>query len=98
MSIPSVVGVEKSDRTSHPQVDITIDGSRNQKAATFINRVEGLAWLRKQVEAAASGPLPEIVKVVVKAPMGAAKDSNCGVPFGMNNLERVNRRNGYHHI
>jgi transposase-like protein len=60
-----------------------------------MDRIEGLAWLRKQVEAADKDLLTEIVKVVVEALMGAEADGLCGAPFGVSSPERVNRRNGY---
>ena len=60
-----------------------------------INRVDGLAWLRKQIEAADRDLLAEMVKAVVEALMGAEADSLCGAPFGVSSPERVNRRNGY---
>ena len=60
-----------------------------------VNRVEGLAWLRKQIEAADRDLLAEMVKAVVEALMGAEADSLCGAPFGVSSPERVNRRNGY---
>jgi len=60
-----------------------------------MNRVEGLAWLRKQIEAGDRDLLAEMVKVVVEALMGAEADSLCGAPFGVSSPERVNRRNGY---
>ena len=60
-----------------------------------MNRLEGLAWLRKQVESADKDILAEIVKAVVEALMGADADNLCGAPFGVSSPERVNRRNGY---
>jgi len=60
-----------------------------------MDRVEGLAWLRKQVEAAGKDLLAEIVKSVVEALMGTDADGLCGAPFGMSSPERINRRNGY---
>ncbi len=60
-----------------------------------MDRVEGLAWLVKQVEAADTDLLSEIVKVVVEALMGAEADSLCGAAYGQSSPERVNQRNGY---
>ncbi len=60
-----------------------------------MDRVEGLTWLRKQVEAADTDLLSEIVKVVVEALMGAEADSLCGAAYGQSSPERVNQRNGY---
>lgn len=60
-----------------------------------MDRVEGLAWLRKQVEEADKDLLSEIVKSVVGSLMGAEADGLCGAPFGVSSPERVNRRNGY---
>jgi len=60
-----------------------------------MDRVEGLAWLVKQVEAADRDLLRELLKVVVESLMGVDADALCGAPFGEISPERVNRRNGY---
>ena len=66
-----------------------------EEVTMVMNRLEGLAWLRKQVESADKDILAEIVKAVVEALMGADADNLCGAPFGVSSPERVNRRNGY---
>ena len=58
------------------------------------DRVEGLAWLRKQVQEADRDLLAEIVKAVVESLMGAEVDGLCGAPYGQRSPERVNCRNG----
>lgn len=59
------------------------------------DRVEGLAWLRKQVQEADRDLLAEIVKAVVESLMGAEVDGLCGASYGQRSTERVNCRNGY---
>jgi len=59
------------------------------------DRVEGLAWLRKQVEAADVDLLREMVRAMAETLMGAEADSLCGAPYGRSGPERVNQRNGY---
>ena len=56
---------------------------KEEEATMVINRVDGLAWLRKQIEAADRDLLAEMVKAVVEALMGAEADSLCGAPFGV---------------
>lgn len=58
-------------------------------------KVGGLAWLRKQVEAADKDLLREMVKAMVEMLMGADVDSRCGAPYGQSSADRVNQRNGY---
>ena len=60
-----------------------------------MDRVEGLAWLRKQVEAADRDLLRELLKAVVEALMGAEAEVLCGAAYGQRSPERVNQRNGY---
>ena len=60
-----------------------------------MDRVEGLAWLRKQVETADRDLLRELLKAVVEALMGAEADELCGAAYGQRSPERVNQRNGY---
>lgn len=59
------------------------------------DRVEGLAWLRKQLESADVDLLREMVRAMAEALMGAEADSLCGAPYGQSGPERVNQRNGY---
>lgn len=60
-----------------------------------IDRVEGLAWLRKQVLEADRDVLAEMVKAVVEALMGAEADTRCGAAYGQRSPSRINHRNGY---
>ncbi len=57
--------------------------------------MDGLSWLRKQVESADTDLLREMVKVFVERLMGAEVDALCGADYGERSDERVNRRNGY---
>lgn len=59
------------------------------------DRVEGLAWLRKQLELADVDLLREMVRAMAETLMGAEADSLCGAPYGQSGPERVNHRNGY---
>jgi len=59
------------------------------------DRLEGLAWLGKQIEAADKDLLREMVKAVVEKLMGAEADVVCGAAYGLSSPDRVNRRNGY---
>jgi len=59
------------------------------------DRLEGLAWLGKQIEAAVKDLLREMVKAVVEKLMGAEADVVCGAAYGLSSPDRVNRRNGY---
>lgn len=60
-----------------------------------MNNVEGLGWLRKQLEAADTDLLREMVATMARALMGAEVDGLCGAAYGEAGPERVNRRNGY---
>ena len=57
--------------------------------------MDGLAWVRKQVEQADTDLLREIVKLLCERVMGEEADAICGAPFGERSDERTNRRNGY---
>jgi putative transposase len=57
--------------------------------------MEGLAWLRKQVEQADTDLLREMVKLFCERLMGEEADAICGAPYGERSDERTNRRNGY---
>jgi putative transposase len=59
------------------------------------DRLEGLAWLGKQIEAADKDLLKEMVKAVVEKLMGAEADAVCGAAYGLSSPARVNQRNGY---
>lgn len=59
------------------------------------DRVEGLAWLRKQLETADVDLLREMVRAMAETMMGAEADSLCGAAYGQSVPERVNQRNGY---
>lgn len=58
-------------------------------------KIEGLAWLRKQVEQADEDLLRQMVAVMVNLLMGAEVDELCGAGYGQVTPDRVNRRNGY---
>jgi len=57
--------------------------------------VNGLSWLRKQIETADADLLREMVKAFAEALMGAEVDSLCGAGYGEVSPDRVNCRNGY---
>lgn len=59
------------------------------------DRVEGLAWLRKQLESADVDLLREMVRAMAETLMGTEADILCGAPYGQSGPERVNQRNGY---
>jgi|DewCreStandDraft_4_1066084.scaffolds.fasta_scaffold216160_2 hypothetical protein len=54
------------------------------------DRVEGLAWLRKQVEAADVDLLREMVRAMAEMLIAEA-DSLSGAPYGRSGPERVNQ-------
>jgi len=58
-------------------------------------RVDSLAWLRKQVEAADKDLLREMVKGMVDTLMSVEVDGVCGAPYRRPSTERTNHRNGY---
>ena len=57
--------------------------------------MDGLSWLRKQVEQADTDLLREMVRVFAERLMAEEADAICGAPYGERSDERVNRRNGY---
>jgi transposase-like protein len=57
--------------------------------------MDGLAWVRKQVEQADTDLLREIVKLFCERVMGEEVDAICGAGYGERSDERTNRRNGY---
>jgi len=57
--------------------------------------MEGLSWVRKQVEQADTDLLREMVKLFCERLMGEEADAICGAPYGERSDERTNRRNGY---
>ena len=57
--------------------------------------MDGLGWLRKQVEQADTDLLREMVKVFAERLMAEEADAICGAGYGERSDERVNRRNGY---
>lgn len=59
------------------------------------DRVEGLGWLRKQLESADVDLLREMVRAMAETLMGAEADMLCGAPYGQSGPERLNHRNGY---
>jgi len=58
-------------------------------------RVDSLAWLRKQVEAADKDLLREMVKGMLETLMSSEVDAVCGAPYHTPSSERINHRNGY---
>jgi len=58
-------------------------------------KVDGVAWLRKQVETQDKDLLRELVKAVVEELMSADADAVCGATYRQAAPERTNRRNGY---
>lgn len=57
--------------------------------------MDGLAWVRKQVEQTDTDLLREMVKLFCERVMGEEADAICGAPYGERSDERTNRRNGY---
>jgi transposase-like protein len=57
--------------------------------------MDGLAWVRKQVEQADTDLLREIVKLFCERVMGEEVDAIFGAGYGERSDERTNRRNGY---
>ncbi len=57
--------------------------------------MDGLAWVRKQVEQADTDLLREMVKLFCERVMSEEADAICGAPYGERSEERTNRRNGY---
>ena len=57
--------------------------------------MDGLSWLRKQVEEADTDLLQEMVKLFCERLMAEEADAICGAAYGERSDERVNRRNGY---
>ena len=57
--------------------------------------MDGLSWVRKQVEEADTDLLREMVKLFVERLMGEEADAICGASYGERSKERTNRRNGY---
>ncbi len=47
-----------------------------------VKSVNGLSWLRKQIETADADLLREMVKAFAEALMGAGVDSLCGAGYG----------------
>lgn len=58
-------------------------------------KVGGVAWLRKHLEAEDKDLLRELVKAVVEELMGADADTVCGAVYRQASPERTNQRNGY---
>jgi putative transposase len=57
--------------------------------------MDGLSWLRKQVEQADTDLLREMVRVFAERLMAEEADVICGGAYGERSDERVNWRNGY---
>lgn len=58
-------------------------------------KVGGVAWLRKQLEAEDKDLLRGLVKAVVEELMSADADTACGAVYRQASPERTNQRNGY---
>jgi transposase-like protein len=57
--------------------------------------MDGLAWVRKQVEQADTDLLREMVKLFCERVMAEEADALCGAPYGERSEDRVTQRNGY---
>ena len=57
--------------------------------------MDGLSWVRKQVEQADTDLLREMVKLFCERVMAEEADAICGAPYGERSKDRTNRRNGY---
>jgi putative transposase len=57
--------------------------------------MDGLEWVRKQVEQADTDLLREMVTLFCERVMGEEVDAICGASYGERSDERTNRRNGY---
>jgi hypothetical protein len=57
--------------------------------------MDGLEWVRKQVERADTDLLREMVKLFCERVMGEEVDAICGASYGERSDDRTNRRNGY---
>jgi transposase-like protein len=57
--------------------------------------MDGLSWVRKQVEQADTDLLREMVKLFCERVMSEEADAICGAPYGERSEDRTNRRNGY---
>jgi putative transposase len=74
----------------------TRSGRNSGRRSTVVDTtMDGLAWLRKQVEQADTDLLREMVKVFAERLMAEEADAICGAGYGERSDERVNRRNGY---
>ena len=59
--------------------------------------MDGLSWVRKQIEQADTDLLREMVKLFCERVMGEEADAICGAPYGVASPDRTNSRNGYRH-
>ena len=57
--------------------------------------MDGLSWVRKQVEQGDTDLLREMVKLFCERVMSEEADAICGAPYGERSEDRTNRRNGY---
>jgi putative transposase len=57
--------------------------------------MDGLSWVRKQVEQADTDLLREMVKLFCERVMSEEVDAICGASYGERSEGRTNRRNGY---
>jgi putative transposase len=57
--------------------------------------MDGLSWVRKQVEDADADLLRDMVKLFCERVMSEEADAMCGASYGERSEDRTNRRNGY---
>lgn len=57
--------------------------------------MDGLSWVRKQLEQADTDLLREMVKLFWERVMSEEVDQICGARYGERSEDRANRRNGY---
>src|SRR4029450_11927621 len=69
--------------------------NRWRRTAVVASTMGVVAWLRKDLEAADTDLLREMVLGFVQALMSAEADAACGAMLGERSAERVNQRNGY---
>jgi transposase-like protein len=89
-------GVDENDhRLDLRLVARHADHVGTEEEAMVKEKVDGVAWLRKQVETQDRDLLRELVKAVVEELMSADTDAVCGATYRQATPERTNRRNGY---
>jgi transposase-like protein len=84
------------EREDHRVILIEICSRNSGRRSTVVDTtMDGLAWLRKQVEQADTDLLREMVKLFCERLMAEEADAICGAPYGERSEDRTNRRNGY---